>query len=165
MVANPEQLPLVFRPDTLTIAVPHRDHGLRSWWPRPWPSPCWLAAPSRSRPAGLTAWAAPLFAAVIGSLLAGVDDPLPTFRNFYGLFLIVIAVHGIYLFGVLPRITAFEMLIAVLMPTFVLFGWMAARPATARVGVMLAIYLSVQLALTETYSAPISRPMPIPAWP
>ena len=65
-----------------------------------------------------TGWAdgvsAPLFAAVVGSLLAGVDDPLPTFRNFYGLFLIVIAVHGIYLFGVLPRITAFEMLIAAL---------------------------------------------------
>ena len=78
--------------------------------------------------------AAPLFAAVVGSLLAGVDDPLPPFRNFYGLFLIVIAVHGIYLFGVLPRITAFEMLIAALMPAFVLFGWMAARPATARVG-------------------------------
>ena len=24
---NPDQLPLVFRPDTLTVAVPHRDHG------------------------------------------------------------------------------------------------------------------------------------------
>jgi uncharacterized membrane protein YccC len=100
--------------------------------------------------------AAPLFAAVVGSLLAGVDDPLPTFRNFYGIFLIVIAVHGVYLFGVLPRITAFEMLIAALMPMFVLFGWMAARPATARLGAMLAIYLSVQLALTETYSADFS---------
>jgi uncharacterized membrane protein YccC len=100
--------------------------------------------------------AAPLFAAVVGSLLAGVDDPLPSFRNFYGLFLTVIAVHGIYLFGVLPRITDFEMLIAALMPAFVLFGWMAARPTTARVGAMLAIYLSVQLALTETYSADFS---------
>ena len=48
------------------------------------------------------------------------------------------------------------MLIAALMPTFVLFGWMAARPATARVGSMLAIYFSVQLALTETYSANFS---------
>jgi len=100
--------------------------------------------------------AAPLFAAVVGSFLGGVDDPLPTFRNFYGLFLIVIAVHGIYLFGVLPRITTLEMLIAALMPTFLLFGWMAARPATARIGSILAIYLSVQLALTETYSAEFS---------
>jgi uncharacterized membrane protein YccC len=150
---HPEQLPLVFRPDTLTMAVPHRDHGSAL-----------LAAASVALAVLVccafpiaTGWsdgvAAPLFAAVVGSLLAGVDDPLPSFRNFYGLFLSVIAVHGIYLFGVLPRITAFEMLIAALMPTFVLFGWMAARPATARVGAMLAIYLSVQLALTETYSA------------
>ena len=91
-----------------------------------------------------------------------MDDPLPTFRTFYGIFLIVIAVHGIYLFGVLPRITTFEMLIAALAPTFLLFGWMAARPATARLGSMLAIYLSVQLALTDT-TRPISRPMPTPA--
>jgi uncharacterized membrane protein YccC len=48
------------------------------------------------------------------------------------------------------------MLIAALMPIFVLFGWMAARPATARVGAMLAIYFSVQLALTDTYSADFS---------
>ena len=137
---NPEQLPLAFRPDTLTMAVPHRDHGSAL-----------LAAASVALAVLAccafpiaTGWpdgvAAPLFAAVVGSLLAGVDDPLPTFRNFYGIFLIVIAVHGIYLFGVLPRITAFEMLIAALMPAFVLFGWMAARPATARVGSMLAIY-------------------------
>ena len=48
------------------------------------------------------------------------------------------------------------MLTAALMPTFLLFGWMAARPATARIGSILAIYLSVQLALTETYSADFS---------
>jgi uncharacterized membrane protein YccC len=42
------------------------------------------------------------------------------------------------------------------MPAFLLFGWMAARPATARVGSMLAIYLSVQLALNDTYSADFS---------
>ena len=84
------------------------------------------------------------------------DDPLPTFRTFYGLFLVVIAVHGIYLFGVLPRITTLEMLIAALMPSFLLFGWMSARPKTARVGFILAVYISVQLALTETYSADFS---------
>ena len=72
------------------------------------------------------------------------------------LFLVVIAVNGIYVFGVLPRVTAFEMLIAALMPTFVLFGWMAARPATARIGSMLAIYISVQLALNSSYSADFS---------
>jgi uncharacterized membrane protein YccC len=153
---HPDSLPLVFRPDTLTMAVPHRDHGsalLAAASVALAVLACCAFSIATGWPDGV---AAPLFAAVIGSLLAGVDDPLPTFRNFYGLFVIVIAVHGIYLFGVLPRITAFEMLIAALMPTFVLFGWMAARPATARVGAMLAIYFSVQLALTETYSADFS---------
>jgi len=37
------------------------------------------------------------------------------------------------------------------MPAFLLFGWMAARPATARIGSMLAIYISVQLALNSSY--------------
>ncbi|MET4449252.1 putative membrane protein YccC [Bradyrhizobium sp. GM2.2] len=153
---HPEQLPLVFRPDRLTTAVPHRDHGAALFAA----ASVALAVLACCAFPIATGWsdgvAAPLFAAVVGSLLAGVDDPLSTFRNFYGLFLTVIAVHGIYLFGVLPRITAFEMLIAALMPIFVLFGWMAARPATARVGAMLAIYFSVQLALTETYSADFS---------
>jgi uncharacterized membrane protein YccC len=45
------------------------------------------------------------------------------------------------------------MLIAALMPSFLLFGWMAARPGTARIGAMLAIYISTQLALNSTYTA------------
>jgi uncharacterized membrane protein YccC len=153
---NPESLPLAFTPDAPTVAVPHRDHGLALlsaasvalsvlaccgfWIATGWPD-------------GVTA---PLFAAVLGSLLAGADDPLPTFRNFYGVFVVVIAVNGIYVFGIFPRITAFEMLIVALMPAFLLFGWMAARPATARIGSMLAIYISVQLALNSSYSADFS---------
>jgi uncharacterized membrane protein YccC len=153
---NPESLPLAFTPDAPRVAVPHRDHGLALlsaasvalsvlaccgfWIATGWPD-------------GVTA---PLFAAVIGSLLAGADDPLPTFRNFYGVFLVVIAINGIYVFGIFPRITAFEMLIVSLMPAFPLFGWMAARPATARIGSVLAIYISVQLALNSSYSADFS---------
>jgi uncharacterized membrane protein YccC len=153
---HPDPLPLVFRPETLPMVAPHRDHGSALLAA----ASVALAVLACSTFSIATGWpdgvAAPLFAAVVGSFLGGVDDPLPTFRNFYGLFLIVIAVHGIYLFGVLPRITTLEMLIAALMPTFLLFGWMAARPATARIGSILAIYLSVQLALTETYSAEFS---------
>ncbi|MCC8943973.1 FUSC family protein [Bradyrhizobium sp. Arg62] len=150
---DPDSLPLAFPPSPLAIAVPHRDY----WSALLSAGSVALAVLGCCCFAIATGWTdgivAPLFAAVVGSLLAGVDDPLPTFRNFYGLFLVVIAIHGIYLFGVLPRITTLEMLIVALMPTFLLFGWMAARPATARVGSILAIYISVQLALTDTYSA------------
>jgi uncharacterized membrane protein YccC len=154
---NPKLLRLAFAPEPLTtMAAPHRDHGLALLTATSVAlavlgcSAFWIAT---GWPDGVTA---PLFAAVIGSLLAGADDPLPAFRSFYGLFLIVIAIHGIYVFGVLPRITTLEMLIVALMPPFLLFGWMAARPATARVGSMLAIYISVQLALNNTYSADFS---------
>jgi uncharacterized membrane protein YccC len=82
-----------------------------------------------------------------------VDDPLPAFRSVNKLIFICIAVSGIYIFGILPRVTTIETLIAALMPTFVLFGWMAARPATARVGYLLGLFTSVQLALQSSYSA------------
>jgi uncharacterized membrane protein YccC len=153
---SPDSLRLAFMPDTLTFAVPHRDHGhalLSAASVALSVLACCGFSIATGWPDGVIA---PLFAAVVGSILAGVDDPLPTFRSFYGLFLIVIAIHGIYLFGVLPRVTTLEMLIAALAPAFLLFGWMAARPKTARVGYMLAVYISVQLALTETYSADFS---------
>ena len=153
---NPEQLRFAFTPDSLTVAVSHRDHGhalLSAASVALAILACCGFAIATGWPDGIVA---PLFAAVVGSILAGADDPLPTFRTFYGLFLVVIAVHGIYLFGVLPRITTLEMLIVALAPAFLLFGWMAARPKTARVGFILAVYVSVQLALTETYSADFS---------
>jgi uncharacterized membrane protein YccC len=150
---NPDSLPLAFTTDALTPAVTHRDHGLALWT---------AAATALSVLACCAFWiatrwadgaSAAIFAAVIGSLLAGMDDALSAFRGFYGVFLAVIAVNGIYTFGVLPQITTFEIFIVALMPAFLLFGWMAARPATARVGSFLAIFTSVQLALTSSYSA------------
>jgi uncharacterized membrane protein YccC len=150
---DPEQLPLAFTPDASGVATPHRDHGLALWSAGATAlsvlACCafWIA----------TGWAdgasAALFAAVIGTFLAGADDPIPAYRNACILVLISVAITGIYTFGVLPRVTTIEMLIAVLMPVFVLFGWMAARPATARVGTLLAIFTSVQLALQPSYSA------------
>jgi uncharacterized membrane protein YccC len=97
---DPAELKLAFNSDTLTVAVPHRDHGLALWT---------AAAVALSILACcafwiLTGWAdgvtAPLFAAVLGSLLASADDPLPTFRGFYGVFLGVIAINGIYVWCV-----------------------------------------------------------------
>lgn len=150
---DPGQLALAFTSDTWAPAAQHRDHGLALWS---------AAATALSVLACCafwiaTGWAdgatAPVFAAIVGSFLAGVDDPIPAYRKLYIIILVAIAVTGIYTFGVLPRITTMEMLIAALMPVFVLFGWMAARPETAQVGSLLAIATSVQLALQSSYSA------------
>ncbi len=150
---DPGSLALAFTPEASSPAIAHRDHGLALWA---------AAATALSTLACCAFWiatgwpdgaTAAIFAAVLGSLLAALDDPLPTFRGYYGVFLAVIAADGIYTFGVLPRITTLEMLIVALMPAFLLFGWLAARPATARAGSMLAIYTAVQLALNSSYSA------------
>jgi uncharacterized membrane protein YccC len=150
---NPGQLKLAFNSDTLTVAVPHRDHGLALWA---------AVATALSVLACcafwiLTGWAdgasAALFAAVAGSFLASLDEPRPAFRIFGLVILIVIVISGIYSFGVLPRVTTIEMLIAALAPAFLLFGWMEARPATARAGSWFAIFTSAQLALQSSYDA------------
>jgi uncharacterized membrane protein YccC len=135
----------------LIVAVTHRDHVLALWAGASTALSVlvccafWIA----------TGWAdgasAAVFAAPIGSFLAGLDDPRPAFRSFFGVILVVIAINGIYTFGVLPRITTIEMLIAALAPAFLLFGWMAARPATGRLGNWLGVFTSVQLALQSSY--------------
>jgi uncharacterized membrane protein YccC len=148
---DPDSVRLAFTSDMLTAAVPHRDHALALWA---------SAATALSVLACCAFWiatrwadgaSAALFAALIGSFLAGLDDPRPAFRNFGVVILVVIAITAIYTFAVLPRITTIEMLIAVLAPTFLLFGWMAARPATGHAGSWLAIFTSVQLALQSSY--------------
>jgi uncharacterized membrane protein YccC len=112
---DPDSLGLAYTPDASSPAVLHRDHGHALWS---------AAATALSVLACCAFWiasgwtdgaTAPLFAAVLGSLLAGADDT-----------------------------------------TFLLFGWLAARPTTARLGSMLAIYTSVQLALNSSYSADFS---------
>ena len=148
---DPDQLKLAFNSDTLTVAVPHRDHGLALWAA----VATALSVLSLLCVLDCTGWAdgasAALFAALAGSFLAGLDDPRPAFRTFGVVILVVIAISGIYTFGVLPRVTTIEMLIAALAPAFLLFGWMAARPATARAGSWFAIFTSVQLALQSSY--------------
>ncbi|WP_050419324.1 FUSC family protein [Bradyrhizobium tropiciagri] len=150
---DPSSLALALTLDGPEPGARHRDHGLASWA---------AAATALSVVACCAFWiatgwtdgaSAALFAALVGSFLAGQDDPLPAFRKFFGVILVVIVVTGIYTFGILPRVTTFEMLVVALAPTFLLFGWMTARPATGSTGSWLAIFTSVQLALQSSYSA------------
>ena len=150
---DPQQLALAFTLDASGQAVTHRDRGFALWS---------AAAATLSMLGCLAFWigtgwtdgtTAALFAAILGTRLAGTDEPLPTFRRTYKLVVVVVAINAVYTFGVLPRITTLELLMAALMPAFVLFGWLAARPATALVGSLLANLTSVQLALQSTYMA------------
>jgi uncharacterized membrane protein YccC len=150
---DPGQLTLAFTLDASGLAAAHRDRGVALWS---------AAATTLSLLACFAFWistgwtdgtTAALFSAILGTLLAGTDEPLPVFRNLYKVVVIVVVLNGIYIFGILPRVTAIEMLAAALMPMFLLFGWMAARPATAAIGALLANFISVQLALQPFYTA------------
>jgi len=96
---------------------------------------------------------APMMAAVCCSLFAAQDDPAPGIRSFAWSSIVSTAVVAAYLFAVLPRISNIEMLIAMLAPSFVLFGILMARPATAFIGLALGIITATLLALQSTYSA------------
>jgi uncharacterized membrane protein YccC len=150
---DPEQLALAFTLDASGQAVAHCDRGVALWS---------AAAATLSMLGCFAFWigtgwtdgtTAALFAAILGTKLASTDEPLPTFRRTYTLVVLVVIINAIYTFGILPRITTLEMLMAALMPAFVLFGWMIARPQTALVGSLLANLISVQLALQSSYAA------------
>lgn len=144
---------LKFGPGAGVAPIRHRDHGMALWSGTgaviAISISCgfWIAS---GWPDGATA---PMMAAVGFSLFAVQDDPAPSIRSFACWSILGIAVVAVYLFAVLPRISNVEMLVAMLAPPFVLFGILIARPATAFIGIALAITTATLLALQSSYSA------------
>jgi uncharacterized membrane protein YccC len=144
---------LKFGPEAGVAPIRHRDHGMALWSGAGAVIAIliscgfWIAS---GWPDGATA---PMMAAVGFSLFAVQDDPAPSIHSFACWSILGIAVVAVYLFAVLPRISNVEMLVAMLAPPFVLFGILIARPATAFIGIALAITTATLLALQSSYSA------------
>ncbi len=146
-------VPLAFHPESGAAPVRHRDHGMALWSAAG-------AAVAILICCGLwiaTGWAdgasAPMMAAVACSFFAAQDEPARSIRAF-GLFsLVAIVVVAIYQFALVPGISHVEVLIAALAPTFLLYGFLIARPKTAPIGMALAANTATLLALQSTYSA------------
>ncbi|MES5481452.1 FUSC family protein [Bradyrhizobium sp. INPA03-11B] len=146
-------VPLAFHPESGAAPVRHRDHGMALWSAAG-------AAVAILICCGLwiaTGWAdgasAPMMAAVACSFFAAQDEPARSIRAF-GLFsLVAIVVVAIYQFALVPGISHIEVLIAALAPTFLLYGFLIARPKTAPIGMALAANTATLLALQSTYSA------------
>ena len=149
---DPTGLPLAFPHRVGDSMVPHRDRGVA------------LSAAAGAAASVLACCAlwigsgwpdgasAALLAAVTGSFFAAQDDPVPGIRAFFSMIAAVVVVSAFYTFLVMPRITTIEMLIVALMPTFLLFGYLATRPATAPLGTFLAIMTSADLSLESSYT-------------
>jgi uncharacterized membrane protein YccC len=150
---NVSTLDLAFHSEAGAAPVRHRDRGLALWSAAGaavailiccafWISTGW--------PDGASA---PMMAAVACSFFAAQDEPARFIRSFGLWSLVAIVVVAIYLFALVPAISHIEVLVVALAPTFLLYGFLIARPATAGTGMALAANTATLLALQSTYIA------------
>lgn len=150
---NVSTVELAFHSEAGAAPVRHRDRGLALWSAAGaafailiccafWIGTGW--------PDGASA---PMMAAVACSFFAAQDEPARFIRSFGLWSLVAIVVVAIYLFALVPAISHLEVLIVALAPTFLLYGFLIGRPATAGTGMALAANTATLLAIQSTYSA------------
>jgi uncharacterized membrane protein YccC len=147
---------LAFHPEAGAAPVSHVDHGMALWSAAGailaillccafWIATGWVDGAS-----------APMMAAVGCSFFAQMDDPSVGLRNFAKWTLVSMIVVAAYLFAILPGISNIEMLIVVLAPPFLLYGYLIGRPSTFFIGMILAANTASLMAIQTTYSADFS---------
>ena len=150
---NVSTVELAFHSEAGAAPVRHRDRGLALWS---------AAGAAFAILICCTFWigtgwpdgaSAPMMAAVACSFFAAQDEPARFIRSFGLWSLVAIVVVAIYLFAVVPAISHIEVLIVALAPTFLLYGFLIGRPATAGTGMALAANTATLLAIQSTYSA------------
>jgi uncharacterized membrane protein YccC len=82
--------------------------------------------------------AAPMMAAVACCFFATFDDPAPYIIGFANSAIIGALCAAVYLFGVLPKATTFEMLVLALAPWLITCGLLMAQPRMAPIGTGIA---------------------------
>ncbi|MFT4117578.1 FUSC family protein [Bradyrhizobium sp.] len=150
---NISAVDLAFHSEAGAAPVRHRDRGLALWSAAGaavailiccafWIGTGW--------PDGASA---PMMAAVACSFFAAQDEPARFIRSFGLWSLVAIVVVAIYLFALVPAISHIEVLVVALAPTFLIYGFLIARPATSGTGMALAANTATLLALQSTYNA------------
>jgi uncharacterized membrane protein YccC len=108
-----------------------------------------------------TAWpegsAAPMLAAVGASFFAAQDDPAPQIVQLANAGLIGAIGAGIYLFGILPVATSFEMLALALAPALIACGLLMTQPRTGLLGLGLGVVGFTVLAIQDTYTGEFAQ--------
>lgn len=131
--------PMAFEYSANVQSIRHRDHGMAllsaigSFLTTVTTCAIWIG----------TGWpdgsAAPMMAAVACSFFATFDDPAPYIVSFANAAIVGAMCSGVYLFGVLPHATTFEMLILALAPWLITCGLFMAQPRTAVFAVGVAL--------------------------
>jgi uncharacterized membrane protein YccC len=154
---TPVREALAFRYTAAARRIRHHDHGmallsaLAASIAIMLASAIWIA----------TAWpegsAAPMLAAVGASFFAVQDDPAPQIVQLANAGLIGAIGAGIYLFGVLPVATSFEMLALALAPALIACGLLMTQPRTGLLGLGLGVVGFTLLALQDTYTGDFAQ--------
>jgi uncharacterized membrane protein YccC len=104
-----------------------------------------------------TGWASGSGAAALAAasccLFATLDDPATALKSFLVSVLLAVLAVGIGLFGILPYVHDFEILVLALGAFFVPVGLMTAVPATQQLGTALGFLTATLLSLQSTYAA------------
>jgi uncharacterized membrane protein YccC len=96
---------------------------------------------------------APVMAAVFCCFFAAMDDPIPAIANFGLYFLLSMPLSAVYMFAILPAISGFPMLAAVMAPPLLVLGWFVAHPRWSGSALAFLMGFCGALALQETFSA------------
>jgi uncharacterized membrane protein YccC len=151
--SDPALVKLAFEPEAGVALSRHRDYFLALWSATGAVAAILLCCVLWIATGWTDGASAPMMAAVGCSFFAAQDDPAKGISGFGWWSLVAVIVVGIYLFAIVPGITDVEVLIAALAPTYLLFGFLIARPATSFIGMALAANSSTLLALQSTYAA------------
>ncbi|WP_441235369.1 FUSC family protein [Bradyrhizobium sp. 930_D9_N1_4] len=146
-------LDLAFQSEAGAAPVRHRDRGLALWSAAGAATAILICCAFWIGTGWPDGASAPMMAAVACSFFAAQDEPARFIRSFGLWSLVAIVVVAIYLFALVPAISHLEVLVVALAPTFLLYGFLIARPATAGTGLALAANTATLLALQSTYNA------------
>lgn len=95
---------------------------------------------------------APMMASVGCCFFAAQDDPAPAILTFAHSAILGAVVSAIYLFGILPQATSFEMLALALAPALILCGVCMTQPRTSSLAMGAAVNGSALIALQSRYA-------------
>lgn len=143
---------LAFRYTAAARTIRHRDHGMAL-----------LSAVAVFLVVVLTTWiwiatgwpdgaGAPMMASVGCCFFAAQDDPAPSILTFANSAVLGAVASAVYLFGILPQATSFEMLALALAPGLILCGVCMTQPKTAPLAMGAAVNGSALIALQSSYS-------------
>ena len=150
---NVSTLELAFHSEAGAAPVRHRDRGLALWSAAGAAIAILLCCAFWIGTGWPDGASAPMMAAVACSFFAAQDEPARFIRSFGLWSMVAIVVVAVYLFALVPAISHLEVLIVALAPTFLIYGFLISRPATAGTGMALAANTATLLALQSTYSA------------